>query len=101
MDVSDIIEYNVGLLNSSDLTNSFFCLLKDDPTAGFAFDASRVAGQTYPETPNHTSGKLCMLYPATYDGVDLSPFDSLIDSLASHKTAMLCACPVFWVLMGL
>ncbi|PVI06831.1 DNA/RNA polymerase [Periconia macrospinosa] len=49
MDVTDIIEYNVGLLNHHNLAASYFCLSKQDPTAGFSYDASRVAGQTYPE----------------------------------------------------
>lgn len=57
MDVSDIVEYNVGLLNQNDLSNSFFCLSKEDPTDGFAFDASQVAGSTYPEAPDDRSGK--------------------------------------------
>lgn len=57
MDVPDIIDYNVGLLNLNDLSNSFFCLSKNDPTAGFAFDASKVAGNTFPEEPENTPGK--------------------------------------------
>lgn len=52
MDVSDIVQYNVHLLNPHDLSNSFFCLSKNDPTEGFAYDASKVAGCVYP-----TSGK--------------------------------------------
>ncbi|KAF2708427.1 DNA/RNA polymerase [Pleomassaria siparia CBS 279.74] len=65
MDVSDMIEYNVGLLNHNHLTNSFFCLARNDPTAGFAYDASRVAGHTYPPD----------LAPP-----DLAPPDLVIDS---------------------
>jgi len=68
MDVSDIVEYNLGLLNPNDLTNSYFCLSKNDPTAGFAYDASQVAGHTYPETSNDTSGKLYILPPGAYGG---------------------------------
>ncbi|KAF2115601.1 hypothetical protein BDV96DRAFT_574176 [Lophiotrema nucula] len=52
MDVSDIVDCNLGLLNQNDLTHSFFCLSKDDPAAGFEFDASRVAGHSYPNVPN-------------------------------------------------
>ncbi|PSN63695.1 DNA/RNA polymerase [Corynespora cassiicola Philippines] len=48
MDVSDIVQYNVHLLNPHDLSNSFFCLSKNDPTEGFAYDASKVAGCVYP-----------------------------------------------------
>ncbi|KAF2258760.1 DNA/RNA polymerase, partial [Lojkania enalia] len=53
LDVSDMISHNVALLNFNDLPNSFFYLSKDDPTSGFAFDASQVAGYTYPESPSN------------------------------------------------
>jgi DNA polymerase iota len=43
-----MIEHNVGLLNRNDLSNSFFCLEKDDPTMGFAYNASKVFGPTFP-----------------------------------------------------
>ncbi|KAF2431999.1 DNA/RNA polymerase [Tothia fuscella] len=55
-DVTDVINYNLKLLNTSDLSNSFFCLSQDDPTVGFAFDASKLAGQAYGRysaTPHH------------------------------------------------
>ncbi|KAF2865363.1 hypothetical protein BDV95DRAFT_531382 [Massariosphaeria phaeospora] len=52
MDVSDIVEHNLGLLNAHDLANSYFCLSKNDPTVGFTFDASELAGHTYPQPPN-------------------------------------------------
>ncbi|KAF2745857.1 DNA/RNA polymerase [Sporormia fimetaria CBS 119925] len=55
MDVTDIVDYNLALLNPHDLSNSFFCLEKDDPTVGFAFDASRPAGCTFPEGTANTS----------------------------------------------
>ena len=57
MDVSDIIDFNTGTLNSNDLSNSFFCLSKTDPTIGFSLDATKVTGHTYPEVVNETSGK--------------------------------------------
>lgn len=44
-----MIGYNVSLLNPHDLVNSFFILDKDDPTQGFAFDATCYAGPTLPE----------------------------------------------------
>jgi hypothetical protein len=54
MDVTDIIDYNIVLLNQNHLPGSFFCLSKIDPTAGFAYDPSIVAGHTYPELdPNN------------------------------------------------
>ncbi|KAH5163369.1 hypothetical protein HBI73_049610 [Parastagonospora nodorum] len=54
MDVSDIIDYNTGVLNSSNLSNSFFCLSKTDPTLGFEFDATRLAGYAFPDALEHT-----------------------------------------------
>jgi len=57
MDVSDIIDYNIALLNPNDLSNSYFYLSKNDPTIGFAYDASLVAGNTFPNASEHTSGK--------------------------------------------
>jgi DNA polymerase iota len=57
MDVSDIVDYNIALLNLNDLSNSYFCLSKDDPTNGFAFDASSPAGNAFPEASDPTSGK--------------------------------------------
>ncbi|KAK3488296.1 hypothetical protein B0T13DRAFT_406779 [Neurospora crassa] len=47
MDVSDIIEYNVELLNRHDLEHSWFCLDNKDPEKGFAFDARGFAGRIY------------------------------------------------------
>jgi hypothetical protein len=56
MDVTDVVDYNVGLLNQNNLADSFFFLSRTDPTLGFAFDASTVAGHTYPKTSG-TLGK--------------------------------------------
>ncbi|KAG9945829.1 DNA/RNA polymerase, partial [Aureobasidium melanogenum] len=50
LDVTDMIEYNISLLNQHDLSQSFFVLQKDDPTQGFAFDASCYAGPRYPNS---------------------------------------------------
>lgn len=48
-----MVEYNLLLLNHNDLSHSFFCLDKDDPTVGFMFDASTVFGPTYPSNPSN------------------------------------------------
>lgn len=45
-----MIDYNAELLNHHDLTTSFFHLDRNDPTAGFGFDASRVFGHVFPAT---------------------------------------------------
>lgn len=47
LDVTDIIEYNQGLLNQNSLEDSFFNLFKGDPSAGFPFDATELAGHAY------------------------------------------------------
>lgn len=57
MDVTDLVNYNHTLLSSTHLTSSFFCLSKSDPSVGFAFDASNVAGQTYPHQVDDSTGK--------------------------------------------
>lgn len=44
LDVTDIVSYNVGLLNRNALAHSFFCLSAEDPEWGFGFDASAIAG---------------------------------------------------------
>ena len=49
LDVTDMIDYNVEILNRNDLEHSFFQISQEDPTLGFAFDAEGFAGHTYPE----------------------------------------------------
>jgi DNA polymerase iota len=58
LDVTDIIDYNVSILNYNDLTRAFFCLAKDDPTVGFSYDATRLTGHLYPKTATENLGKL-------------------------------------------
>lgn len=55
LDVTEMIDYNAALLNLNDLTGSFFHLDRSDPTVGFAYDASRFCGQTYPSSTEETS----------------------------------------------
>ena len=43
-----MIDYNLDLLNHNDLSDSFFCMSKGDPTTGFEYNASSVFGPTYP-----------------------------------------------------
>lgn len=49
IDVTDIINYNMDLLNYRDLATSFFHLDRNDPLIGFTFDASRVMGNIFPK----------------------------------------------------
>ncbi|KAH8687532.1 hypothetical protein BGZ60DRAFT_9962 [Tricladium varicosporioides] len=48
LDITDLVDYNQTLLNPNDPTNSFFQLNKNDPTDGFPYDATSIAGHTYP-----------------------------------------------------
>jgi DNA polymerase iota len=49
LDVTDMINYNVEILNRNDLQHSFFQIEQGDPTKGVGFDAGVVAGNTFPE----------------------------------------------------
>lgn len=57
LDVTDMVDYNVEILNKNDLEHSFFQVSREDPTAGFAFDASAVAGHTYPRDYSFPPGE--------------------------------------------
>ena len=48
MDVTDMIDYNLEILNCNSLGSSFFHLDRNDPIVGFPFDASNVFGHTFP-----------------------------------------------------
>ncbi|RMZ85211.1 hypothetical protein DV738_g406, partial [Chaetothyriales sp. CBS 135597] len=49
LDCTDMVEYNLRLLNPNNLAASFFCLDMDDPTKGFDFDATAPFGPTCPK----------------------------------------------------
>jgi DNA polymerase iota len=48
LDVTEMIDYNTGVLNQNDLANSYFHLDRKDPTVGFSYDATRFHGSTFP-----------------------------------------------------
>ena len=58
MDVTDMIEYNFSLLNENSLDASFFHLDRTDPTVGFPYDASCIAGSTFPVDTQQAPSKL-------------------------------------------
>ena len=39
LDVTDMVDYNVAILNANDLSSAFFCLAKDDPTVTYNWDS--------------------------------------------------------------
>ncbi|KAK4506795.1 hypothetical protein PRZ48_000528 [Zasmidium cellare] len=55
MDVTDMVEWNMSCLNRNNLQDSFFQISKDNPTAGFQFDATAIAGHPYPKNYVHES----------------------------------------------
>ncbi|KAK3943527.1 DNA polymerase iota [Diplogelasinospora grovesii] len=50
LDVTDMVAYNLELLNPNALEQSFFCLSREDPEKGFAFDATSFAGCVHGDT---------------------------------------------------
>ncbi|KAI9776212.1 MAG: hypothetical protein M1839_000533 [Geoglossum umbratile] len=50
MDVTDMIDYNVKLLDLNNPSNEYFHLSRADPTIGFSYDATQMPGHTYPAT---------------------------------------------------
>ena len=74
MDVTDMIDYNIDLLNPNQLSVSFFHLDRNDPTMGFQFDASEYYGHTYPKTSPYLKVPLTSTSasPHTYQSNDLS-----------------------------
>ena len=52
MDVTDMVEYNIDV---NSLSSSFFHLDRNDPTAGFPFDASNLSGHTIPAKITQTA----------------------------------------------
>ena len=48
LDFTDVIDYNVQLLNYNDLRNSWFHLNKADPTIGFCYNANEICGNALP-----------------------------------------------------
>ncbi|PWY87621.1 DNA/RNA polymerase [Aspergillus heteromorphus CBS 117.55] len=57
LDVTEMIRYNVDLLNRHDLEHSFFHLDRQEPTVGFTYDATRVHGSTYPGAAPSTAAE--------------------------------------------
>ena len=54
LDVTDMIDYNLELLNPHDLPSSWFHLDRDDPCRGFAYDATATFGHTFSATNNRS-----------------------------------------------
>ncbi|KAK7948341.1 uncharacterized protein PG986_009227 [Apiospora aurea] len=64
LDVTDMVEYNVQLLNPNALAHSFFQLSEQDPEKGFSFDASAFFGCTIPPKRPGADGATLGNHPA-------------------------------------
>ncbi|KAJ5221614.1 uncharacterized protein N7469_010501 [Penicillium citrinum] len=56
LDVTEMVDYNMDLLNRSNMESSFFHLDKSDPTIGFTYDATGFHGFTIPPQTGESSG---------------------------------------------
>ncbi|KAH0565256.1 hypothetical protein GP486_001353 [Trichoglossum hirsutum] len=85
MDVTDMIDFNVEVLNLNDRSNSFFHLSRTDPTVGFSYDLSLTPGYTYPSTSDLPSQRLSAPTPRESDKDGLLCIRLLVAShLARH-----------------
>ncbi|KAL9586823.1 MAG: hypothetical protein Q9212_000641 [Teloschistes hypoglaucus] len=51
IDVTDMIDYNLEMVNHNALQSSFFYLARLDPTIGFTYDCRSILGHTVPGLP--------------------------------------------------
>ncbi|KAE8355807.1 hypothetical protein BDV28DRAFT_128151 [Aspergillus coremiiformis] len=89
LDVTDMITYNVDLLNRHDLEHAFFHLDRQDPTLGFSFDATEFHGSTYPSVSNAASGSAWSFVPAENGPPSLHIKLLLASHLAAYLRAQL------------
>ena len=68
MDVTDLIDYNMELLNRQNPSHCFFHLDPKDPTVGFSYDSTTVSGHIYPPIDVQSPASLA---PAPDDAEDL------------------------------
>ena len=74
LDCTDMVDYNIDLLNHNDMCHSFFCLSKINPTIGFEFDASDIFGPTYPSATGRGSSQDNVLFQKLVLGSHLARF---------------------------
>lgn len=86
LDITDIVDYNQALLNPNDLANSYFQLNISDPTVGFPFDATKVAGHSYPPGlfQDGESAKALSVRPSLSNGDSLTTRLILGSHFAKH-----------------
>ncbi|KAL8788093.1 MAG: hypothetical protein Q9213_001851 [Squamulea squamosa] len=55
-----MVDYNLEILNANSLQTSFFHLSRNDPTVGFHFDCTNIAGHTVPEHQSFQVSKIAI-----------------------------------------
>ena len=67
LDVTDLVDFNLNILNFNSLADSFFHLDRTDPTVGFSYDASSFSGSIYPSgEANHGMDNFSLSANITY-----------------------------------
>ena len=91
LDVSDVVVYNLELLNYNNSSCSFFHLNRNDPTIGFPFDLTSFVGCTYPESPFTSSSFISSIASSPEAGGigDLTLRLVLASHLAQHLRHLL------------
>jgi DNA polymerase iota len=82
MDVTDMIDFNVELINLNDPCDSYFHLSRDDPTIGFSYDAFHIPGHTYPPTTSELPSSPVSASTSQESGRDSPLYIHLV--IASH-----------------
>ncbi|KAI5303815.1 hypothetical protein KEM56_007165 [Ascosphaera pollenicola] len=57
MDVTSMIDYNLQRLVRDNPTNAFFYMSQDNSDAGFPYNATVIAGQAFPPSPDYEANK--------------------------------------------
>ncbi|OJJ49470.1 hypothetical protein ASPZODRAFT_60298 [Penicilliopsis zonata CBS 506.65] len=71
LDVTDMVEYNIGLLNKNTLHDSFFHLDRHDPTVGFVYNATQCHGPTWPSASTSASAPCTLTTALTSSSTSL------------------------------
>jgi DNA polymerase iota len=74
LDVSDMVQYNIELLNHNNLSASFFYMDQNDLTLGFPYDASELVGFTYPVRLDPVADQDLSLYQRLILGAHLAKY---------------------------
>ncbi|KAL8381035.1 hypothetical protein RB595_005363 [Gaeumannomyces hyphopodioides] len=97
LDVTDIVAYNLQLLNPHSLAQSFFCLSETNPEIGFAFDATTFAGCVAPGNSPLEDGTTSLSRFSSQQGLSASRIASHLAFYLRQKIeeqGYTCACGI-------